>query len=578
MKIITLLHAKWAREIFFFASVLTSLLPLFYLDILPSLDGPQHLYTTNIITQLWYGNEFISDYFRLNSIIVGNLTGHLLLSLFQLFLSPAWAEKAFYTIYIFFMAYSFRYLILAFTEKIPFHSVLIVPFSITSLFLLGYYNFSISFGFVFLVLGYWFRHEHSRNLRSGIIMALLFLMLYLSHAFTYLLLLYGLGLLVLSQTLTSIIGKRNLQDEAIEFLKKSGFLIISLLPSLILWVIYIVKTSSTGGGLGIQKYSITKLLEFFLHIRSLIGFHYERESAINFILLAILLFTVIIWLSRLFKRKDSPTLSGAHSGLILFGLYFILYMIFPDQLSSGNITNRISIIMFFMLIFWVSTLRIPPAISLVLAVIIVVLSIQQKRVQYQFQYTLNAKALEILSLDEHIQENSTLLPLNYSENWAELHYGCYLGMDKGVVNLKNPQCMGQFPVVWNYDSIPWNYIWTMEDINSLKSFVPQDKTRRIRPIDYIVIWRADLFKKSEDSAKIMKYINAFYTETATSPSGMAALYKFNSSEKLKKHKREIHQNPDWLESIEQKAKTRDIPLDNMIMIDSYYLIYNQQKD
>jgi hypothetical protein len=37
----------------------------------PSLDGPQHLYTASVINELLKGNEFFGEFFRMNDVLVG---------------------------------------------------------------------------------------------------------------------------------------------------------------------------------------------------------------------------------------------------------------------------------------------------------------------------------------------------------------------------------------------------------------------------------------------------------------------------------------------------------------------------
>ncbi len=575
---IKIFHSRWLREIIFLLATLSACSPLLFLSIIPSLDGPQHLYTTNVIAQLWEGNRFLSNYFTLNDIIVGNATGHYLLSVYQLVFSPNFAEKAFYITYIFFLAYSFRYLVLAFNDKITFHSVLIVPFSITSLFLLGYYNFSISFGFFFLFLGYWFRVKDMLKPKNGLVLALLFLLVYISHAFTYLLLLYGLALLEVLRFIYYVSGKEGVALSLKEFFKKTIYLLVALIPSFVLWVIYIKRITSLAGTAAAENIGIGKLLEFFFHIRSSIGFHYELESKVNYLLLGIIFLILLIWIIvRFFKKEKKQTVNFDHySGIILFGLYFILYLFFPNQMTSGNITNRISTVMFFMLIFWISILRVPASFSFVVSLIVIGLSLQQRRVQYEFQYALDNKAKEIFALEEGIQENSTLITLNYSENWAELHYGCYLGLEKGVANLKNPQCDGQFPLVWNYDSIPWNFIWTHEENTIFKSNAPINYKSNIRPVDYILFWRWDLFEKSDDYSLVMEYVTPFYKEVSTSPFGMAKLYRFHSYDKYYSYIKQIKKDNKWHKEIQSKAIKRGLSVDNMISIDALYMIYNNK--
>ena len=98
VRVDTLYGAVIKNETWVFALLLLiSMLPLWIFKYVPSLDGPQHLYNSNVIMQLIQGSEIFREFFRINEVVVGYWTGHFALSFFNLFL-PAWlAEKMFLT-------------------------------------------------------------------------------------------------------------------------------------------------------------------------------------------------------------------------------------------------------------------------------------------------------------------------------------------------------------------------------------------------------------------------------------------------------------------------------------------------
>ncbi|MBE9492608.1 MAG: hypothetical protein IMY70_06965, partial [Bacteroidetes bacterium] len=177
------------EEILFFLFGIISVLHFFFLKFVPSLDGPQHLYTSSVIVELVKSNDTIKEFFTFNDLIVGNWVGHFLLSLFNFFLSAQFAEKIFLVVYVFGIAYAFRYLIKSILGYVPYHAVIIYPFAFTVLFLQGYYNYSFAFIFLFVSLGFWVRIKDHLNLKNGIIFLLLQLLLFLSHIFVFVL--YG---------------------------------------------------------------------------------------------------------------------------------------------------------------------------------------------------------------------------------------------------------------------------------------------------------------------------------------------------------------------------------------------------
>ena len=107
---------KSERLLFLFFSLL-NIYPLFTLSIIPSLDGPQHLYISNVIVNLVEGNDFIQQFFMFNKIIVGNWIGHFILSFLNFIFPGAIAEKLFLSIYYLGIVYAFRYLVISINGK-----------------------------------------------------------------------------------------------------------------------------------------------------------------------------------------------------------------------------------------------------------------------------------------------------------------------------------------------------------------------------------------------------------------------------------------------------------------------------
>ena len=63
----------WKNERWFFASMLLiGMLQFWIFRYVPSLDGPQHLYNSNVLIQLLKGNEIFSEFFRIKPPIVIN--------------------------------------------------------------------------------------------------------------------------------------------------------------------------------------------------------------------------------------------------------------------------------------------------------------------------------------------------------------------------------------------------------------------------------------------------------------------------------------------------------------------------
>ena len=115
----------------FFILVILNLYTILLIDFYYSLDAPQHLYVSNIVAELFRGNEEISKFILINDLIVGYWTGTFLLSLFKLFMMSNLAVKLLLVIYYTSIAYSFRYLVRSVKKEPPLLTLLIIPFSAT---------------------------------------------------------------------------------------------------------------------------------------------------------------------------------------------------------------------------------------------------------------------------------------------------------------------------------------------------------------------------------------------------------------------------------------------------------------
>jgi len=139
------------RRVFFLVAIIY-LIPVGMFKYVGSLDGPQHLLTSNIIAGLLSGSDFYGQFFQFNPPVIGNSLGNYILGVLNLIL-PAWmAEKILLISYLMAFFYGFRYLVVSIKGKADYKLLVIFPFAFHTLFLLGYYNYSIAVAFMFFSL------------------------------------------------------------------------------------------------------------------------------------------------------------------------------------------------------------------------------------------------------------------------------------------------------------------------------------------------------------------------------------------------------------------------------------------
>jgi len=566
---------KYERPLFY-VLVLLNLVPIFLVRFVASLDGPQHLYTSNVIVQIIQGNESVQQFFRLTDVIVGNWIGHFLLAVYNL-LFPAWiAEKLLLSTYYIGIAVAFRYLLKSFPIRTSLISLLIIPFSSTSLLAMGYYNFSMAVIFFMITFGYFIRHQDKMKLQDYLMFSALLILLYLSHVFV--ITLFGFAFVVYL-SVRIFTDYKHIRNKTGFFLSKSKhllFLTVATIPSLALWINYTIWTRNLSSG-SPPPPDLAEIINNFFNLHTLMVFDVKRETPavvlLGYIIIVLILFIIFYHIKigrNPTENKDQYLFTLQISWAIISISLLLLYFFFPDTIISGNVKKRIAIIFFFTLITWLCLYKYPSWLVL-LSTILIVISVYRHHGFVRNSYrNLNESIDEIRELEPFIEENTVVLPLNYSDYWVHKHFLCYLGIDKPIINLGNPQCAGQFPVVWNYEKKPDVFVGLSEiNVNSLKRYKYGIKSLYFA--DYIVIWGQSGFDQDRSNEELKKNISKFYKEVFVSSSNHAVLLKFKAKKKIEEIIEKMRYSDKWYSEVIKKAEARKMPVERMILLDALYM-------
>lgn len=569
----------WPERILFFLLLLISLVPVVLYWYLPSLDGPQHLCTSNVIVQIVKSNELVNSFFSINSEIVGNWTGHFILALFDYFL-PGWlAEKCLIIIYYIGMALGFRYLLVSFMPGISLLSLLIIPFSSTSLLMLGYYNYSIAIVFLLFALGYWKRIETKPNLAKMSVFSILLLLTFLSHTFVYTILGFILFIFILVRFIDEMAASDKKKAVFRDYSRKLLYILIAAIPSIYLWFRYLVLTRELTPYGSTASVCFQQLLDRLLRIEILTGFDHMRETPPNRALLICIVILILYALVRKLVSTRSRQIADENSAgkdrraflavsLSLLALYFV----FPNEMISGNISNRIGILFFIALIIWLNMIRFPRWLVIIAAAAIFVITVWHRWLTHGFFEVLNDEIAELTEINDHLEPNSVILPWRYNTNWVSRHFCCYAGLDMPVVNLGNPQCMGQFPVVWDQEHFPNLFFGGKSThYSKLSKEIENPRQRPIVFVDYVIICGKGAFEQDTDNPRFKQMLNKYFEHVYTTSKGRAMLFRFKAGEKIVEIMGMMLNKEEWLENIRIKAENRNIPLENMMILDAIYM-------
>jgi hypothetical protein len=451
------------------------------------MDGPAHLYNSNILVQLLAGNNVMSSFYIINNTPIPNWTSHIILLIFNSFL-PAWlAEKFFLVIYISGMAVSFRYLVKTLNPNNISLSIIIFPFIYSFLFHLGFYNFSLSIILLFTTLGFWLRHHHTTKLSFYLVLIMLITTTYFTNLLVFGILGLTIGIYILYFSIKDYFSGKLLIETLTNGARKLLVLFLVSLPGLILLFVFFknVHFSSTD-----QAYSSNELIKWINDARPFIIYNYQGEEVITEQFFHILL--LLLALSFISISKENKRFSVFNDADILaFPLALTLTLLFitPNGSGAGMMSDRYILLFYMFLLLWVVSRTRNKKLNRLAITIFISLHLVLLNKHYSSTLTsLDSRANEIVKASENIERNSIVLPINFSDNWIEPHFSNYLGIDKPIIVLENYEAsVGWFPIKWNLKNMPSLHLGNKNEISGLH-WPNNTKSTIEKQIDYVLIY------------------------------------------------------------------------------------------
>ena len=290
------------ERILFLLLCLANLFPLLYTRWFPTMDGPAHIYTANIVKEILKGNMVFKEFFFL-SLLIPNLTGSLLLSLFQ-FAFPAWlAEKLLIAIILILLPVSFRYFVYSFTNKPTLITLAIFPFTWHFLFMIGFYNYSLGLSIALFTLGYYIRTRKAFAEKEIIFIMLMILLLAFTHLFVFVV--FGIMWAVLLLGDMVLFFRKSDQKIVFKaFMKRYIKYLIAVLPGILLVGAYFIKMSHNPVSTVADRYlTVAEHLKWLLITRPLVIYFMEKEAIFGTIIAGIL----AIWIIASFFSTNKNT-------------------------------------------------------------------------------------------------------------------------------------------------------------------------------------------------------------------------------------------------------------------------------
>lgn len=509
------------EKLIFYLILIINIAYLWYTRFYPTMDGPAHLYNANLIRHILTGNDFIKEYYQINAFPVPNWTSHFLLTFFRLMM-PGWiSEKMFLITYVAGMALSFRYLVKAINPENISLSVFIFPFIYSYLFHIGFYNYTLSFIFLFLTLGYWIKHYQEDQLMLYFVTGALLILAYFSNILTYAFTGITIGSIIFlfEASTHPVFSKQYVRS----CLKRILRLTLCSLPSLTLFIWFFQTVTFPGTA---QRYAASELMKWINDVRSLIVFSYAKEEIITEQFFHILLFLLLI--SYIFNRQRfniKEKFSNPHMVFAYFPLVLSIIFLFvlPDGSSAGMMSDRLSLMMYLFFIILIVSQPLPRRIKIIFSLLFIALHITLITKHSPTINELNANAKTINKTASHIKDNSIVLPVNLSDNWLQGHFSNYLGIDKPMVILENYEVnVGWFPLQWNAN-VPSVLLDDKKQVDQTTwYFSDHPKTSQI---DYLLLYGNMSKRDNENMKQLNEVIATSFVLEYQSEDGFVQLFK-----------------------------------------------------
>lgn len=505
------------EKILFFGALVLTIAPLFLLRYTASLDGPKHLTASNIIGRLWLGDPLFTNLFTLNPIYTGNTLGIWILALLNLVLPAAMAEKIYLIIYMVAFATGFRYLFRSFHPAPGFFSLLAFPFIHTSLFQMGYYNFSLAIALLFFTFGYWLRHSAELNKKQAFTLSVLLLLTYLAHIFVFFVLLFAIVITAMVELFENY--KLLKRDYGRAFLKKVGFTFLAVVPSLILSGFYLRDIMLFQQSSSLRTSDADKLHDL-IHFRMLVGFDPNVELPLyHALFIFMMVSSMFVFVHRIIRtiRFREQFYYASDRFLILFFFLTAFYFWLPDGTdAAGSVGVRFVVLLTIVWALWISAQKFPFFIHLLPVAFLLVYGIKVHSIRYGFLKPLDNDIRQIELFEKKIPEGSRVVTMNFSKNWLMQYFQNYIGMEGRLVDLRGNSASPFMAFDWKNGRPD-----VTQRAEELHGFAADGQP----PLaSHVVVFEYRQFISEDTQPKLREILNRDYEITEISDSQLIALY------------------------------------------------------
>lgn len=503
----------------YFSLVAVLVAPIWANEYVLTQDGPMHLHNARIMLDQWLGRapDFYREYYVSNLVPfpywIGHLSGAVLLSV----CTPATAEKLFLTTCIVLYAVALRSLVRAVDISAAPLAFAGLPLVWNRTFQMGFFEFSFSVGVLLALLAFTVRCIDAWSWGRGVVLSLLFLLLYFCHPTTYLI---AAGC-VLSLALCS---------EPRQF----PVVLTALAPSALLMGRFLA---------GAPNYAIAPptpvptLLLNFVSQSNLTAWTAAEAP------LAIAVAVLFLLLSMLALRERVATRRLDRYDAFVIAAIATLVMHLYGSARLVGFFERLQFMPLLLLLPWLASRRWSFATQVGLMVCVAVIVVAFVVIRYPRQRLASERVSEYVSVQSSIDPRSTVLVVNYDYDGGGdgvadsdllpiyLHAAEYLGAsDRSLILFNNIGGLyPMFPYLWGADRNPFVHLQTADGIEgdppSADLFAYRARTGGT--VDYVVTIGFDIsaHKAHPATLRLVEQLARGYAPIFTSASKRAVVYR-----------------------------------------------------
>lgn len=450
-----------------------------------TVDGPSHLYNSNILSKIFDNDQFISMYYSHVSEVVPNYFSTYLLLILNKIFHPLVSEKILILIYFILFNVSLG-LVLTKSSKTPsFYLLFLTPLAFNYLLGFGFYNFIFGVCFLLFTIYFYLECIEKNRVYLFVILTIFMYLTFVSHGLLFLLELAILFFILFIKYLEDWLLFRKInKSNLLQLIKLS---VIAFPGSYFLFAF--IDSRKSINEIYLSTYEI---IEYISELRPLIIYtHLERMYSKEYFYLffALVVVSTQVWF---LKSKFTPVAKvlSDFRWFVLAIICLILMFFLPDSTNGGGfVIVRIQLLFIIFCGIWMSTIEYNKwsyIVCLILCFIPFYKSIEEK---HNIQSGLNLILSDFRNAENLIKPNTVILPIRTSDNWLDTHFSNYLGLTKSVLILENYEAStGYFPIIFKNPNnqcvrLPFH---AHDEINKFPIKICQENESI--PIDYIVFY------------------------------------------------------------------------------------------